>query len=72
MYVCKGWRERAFPADTLYQLTAPSHGTVKFLSRKGSPWRSVSIANMQLTVWHLCIAVNRKPRLQLGRQKLHR
>jgi hypothetical protein len=34
---------------------------VKFISRKDSPWKSVSIVNMQLTVWHVCIPVNRKP-----------
>jgi hypothetical protein len=34
---------------------------VKFISRKYSPCKSVSIANMQLTVWHVCLPVNRKP-----------
>jgi hypothetical protein len=38
-----------------------SNGSLMFASRKASPWRSVSITNMQLTVRHPCIFVNRKP-----------
>ncbi|MFM0150945.1 hypothetical protein, partial [Paraburkholderia sp. RL18-085-BIA-A] len=54
-------------ADMLYQLTAPSHGC-EVISRKDSTWNSVSIATMQLTVWYVCIPVNRKPVSSRGGQ----
>jgi hypothetical protein len=41
---------------------------VTFISRKYSPWRSVSIATMQLTVWPVSIPVNRKPVFSRGGQ----
>ncbi len=43
----QGWGGRDCQvADSLYQWAAPSHGTVKFISRIDSPWRSMSIKNI--------------------------